>query len=122
MKKVFAVLMCLYWMGLMLQPVVAQILPSSKVHKSCCADKKANKGGGCQDNKDKSSDCCPKGKCNPLFSQCPMCAYVAVPPAAQFSVSPAILFTDKVIYGIAQQTALSSFHSCLFRPPIVLVV
>jgi hypothetical protein len=114
--KAIATILCIYLLGLFLQPALFS-LHKREHHKMSCCEKKAGHAKDCssQDN----DDCCGgMGKCNPFFSQCPICAITAVAPTGMTFVAPlhpALLYKKK--FFIRDQSLVSQYQHDILRPP-----
>ena len=116
--KGIAAILCVYLLGLFVQPALFPIHHKEVKEMACCAKKhgKSKMPNGCPSHKSKN-DCCDDGKCNPFFSQCPVCAVVAVSTAdIEMPAKPAYSF-QKDSFSLYRQHMGGEYHAEMLRPP-----
>jgi len=118
--KGIAAILCVYLLGLFVQPALFPFHHKEVKEMSCCAKKhgKNKMANGCPSHKSKS-DCCDDGKCNPFFSQCPTCAIVAVATTG-ITLPSTNHFYHKDNFSQYQQHLGSEYRAKMLRPPQVI--
>jgi hypothetical protein len=112
--RILAAIIMIIFTGLLLQPSLLPVKQQKGKVMSCCA-KKANKKAGCE----KGKGCCNgNDQCNPFYSQCPLCAAVAIPVAGIALPEQPIEFYTPVKYSVRHQSLHSNYIADLLRPPI----
>jgi len=105
----------MYWLMLFVQPVLIPMQPKKAKVMSCCAKKHQNKTHkGCDGSKD---DCCGGGKCNPIFSGCPMCSPASLPSGKIVFEHHPIISQEKQTFPVYDQYLISAYLARQLRPP-----
>jgi hypothetical protein len=116
--KALAAILCLYWIALWVQPIVFPAHTKIVKVMSCCAKKHSKMHNGC--NKENSKDdCCGGGKCNPLFSQCPICSPACVIETKFVFAQQFYSHTTERKYPAYRQYFTHPYLDGLLRPPQV---
>lgn len=114
--RILAAILIIIFTGLLLQPSLLPIKQAKGKVMSCCA-KKAGHKTGCE----KGKSCCNgDDQCNPFYSQCPMCAAVAIPVAGIALPAQPLEFFTPVKYAVRHQSLQSNYTADLLRPPILI--
>jgi hypothetical protein len=119
--KIAATILCLYLFGLHLQPALFFSYSEKKGKKmACCLKKDAKEKkhtSGCNGGDD--DGCCDGGKCNPFFSQCPLCAATAIAAHSYFYAPNHFIAGDGQTFFIKSQAVYSQYLSDILHPPQV---
>lgn len=116
--RLIAAILSVYILLLSVQPALFIIPTATAKEKkvmTCCVKKHHKADCG----KEEKKDCCDRGKCNPFFSQCPICALVAVTgnkfPELKFTP----VYNIKAQFFSRDQHMKGDYSADLLRPPAV---
>lgn len=113
--RIIATILCIYFAGLIVQPLFAVPPVQGKV-MSCCAKHMNGKPSKCPMPKKGNKGCCDNNNCNPLCSQCPMCGFSAI---TQAHITLPVVFqeTYQQKHILRNWSFTSSYYPSLLRPP-----
>lgn len=119
--KAIAAILCVYLLGLFVQPALFPVHHKEVKEMSCCAKKhgKNKMPNGCPSHKGQNN-CCDDGVCNPFFSQCPVCAVAAVSVVQIVAPSSANYFYTKDAFSLYNRHLISEYTAEMLRPPQVI--
>lgn len=112
--RTIAAILCIFFAGLIVQPVLYNVPPAQAKVMSCCAKHKGKTQCPMQKH---SKGCCDNGNCNPLCSQCPVCGFTALTQTAYTLVHSNFAFVLKEKHFSHNWSLENNYTSRLLRPP-----
>ncbi|MDR3682023.1 MAG: hypothetical protein P4L41_18775 [Flavipsychrobacter sp.] len=113
--RLIATILCIYFAGLIVQPVLHAMQPVQGKTMSCCA-KHNGKSSHCPMQSHNKKGCCDNGNCNPLCSQCLLCGFSAITQTFySLTPKPTVLYKEQ---HFVRDWYIKGSYSCkLLRPP-----
>ena len=111
--KIIASIMCLYMLGLFVQPALFPLKPKQEKVMACC--KQHAKHGQDKSCPHQSNSCA--GNCNPFFTCCPFCAISFLTEPNCVIQAPVHYIDSRQQFFSSEQWLISNYCADILHPP-----